>query len=197
MRRRIDFDALFLALNDLPGFEEWVFHPGMLFDTRGKWWTDRGSRGSAHEGVDFCLYAGADTAVHALEPGSLVPAMDDGTVTAVREDLLGRTVFVRHDAAGDKPLFSIYAHVEPCAAIAPGARVAAGHPLAAVAALRRRVPGMLPHLHLSFALIRPECGPHGPDWTMINERKGLELLDPLRLLRCRHRVEAAVPRRQA
>ena len=196
MNHRIDFDELFLQLNHLPDFAQWIFHPGMLFDSRRKWWTQQGLRRSAHEGIDFCLYANQRGSIRSLEPGARVPAMEQGTVVSMQKDLLGNTVFVRHDTFSPDgwPLCSIYAHVQIHAQIAPGSEVSPGDCLASVAAPDKFIAGMLPHLHLSLAWIDPaRLLDSGPDWEMINSRTGLQLVDPMRFLSCSHQVKDPSP----
>jgi len=39
-----------------PGLKEWIFCPGMLFHAVCKWWGDKGTRNTPHEGLDLFLY---------------------------------------------------------------------------------------------------------------------------------------------
>jgi len=189
-----DFDAAFLDLNPAWNgrFGQWLFHPGMLFETRRKWWSGAGLRGTAHEGIDFCSVLTAEGTVCRIGPEDRFPAILPGRVALVLDDLLGQTLVLEHpEAPGDGwPLASLYAHARPVDAVQPGCLLQAGDPVVTVPPPKRSINGMHAHLHLSVIRVDPARPLDQLDWRRINARDGLQLESPFTWLTCRHRIEA-------
>ena len=74
---------------DKGGFKEWVFCPGMLFNSTDKWWGDQGKRDKPHEGLDLCLYKDRKDTILRLGEKAKVPAIYDGRVVRIVDDFLG------------------------------------------------------------------------------------------------------------
>ncbi len=47
--------AAIASANGLEQDIEWLFYPGMLPDSRLKWWGDFRNRPTEHEGIDICF----------------------------------------------------------------------------------------------------------------------------------------------
>ncbi len=179
------FDVLLAAANGLPakGFRRWVFADGMAFGAERQWWGGRARRAVPHEGVDFCLYETATGGLGELAAGSLAPAAMAGVVAHSHADFLGRSVWLRHAVAGagDRCLYSVYGHLAPDSFVAPGEEVAAGAIIGVVAAPARAGSTIMPHLHLTVAWVANTVAPENLDWSLVQNRELVELLDPLSL----------------
>ena len=165
------------------GFEKWLFYPGMLFSSVEKWWGDRGTRPTAHEGLDICLYRTKDGQICRLTPDTMIPAMYDGRVVRLDDDFLGKSVYVRHEAYDDegRPFFTIYGHIVPADHIRVGVSLRQGEIFATISAFEKKKVRILPHLHLSVARI-PESFPcENLNWSVLGEQEQISLLDPLKL----------------
>lgn len=169
------------GLNDFAGagFARLVFERGMLFGDGSKWWGDRGKRTAPHEGLDIRYYRDGAGAVRPLGR-ALVPAIADGTVIRIIDDLLGRSVFVSHGSPiAGKLLFSIYAHVDPAGAVQPGASVRVGREIAVIAGAHGTGGAAPSHLHLSMALVPESRAEERLDWKSMGPDSDVMLIDPL------------------
>ena len=81
---------------DQGGFKEWVFCPGMLFNSTDKWWGDQGKRDKPHEGLDLCLYKDREDKILRLGEKAKVPVIYDGIVVGIVDDFLGKSVIIEH-----------------------------------------------------------------------------------------------------
>lgn len=166
----------------LPGFRNWVFHPGMLFGSLCKWWGGQGKRHTAHEGLDLCLYRDKGGNMVTFLQELRIPALSGGEVIGVVDDFLGRSIFIRHPFHGGDggQLITAYGHTDPLAGIAPGQAVKAG---AIIATVRPGVGkgGIMPHLHLSVGRARPEWPFGALGWPAMADGT-VTLVDPLALL---------------
>ena len=159
----------------------WLFTPGMLFGSREKWWPDAGYRPTAHEGLDICYFTDGLGRVLQLDPGAKVPVMNTGTVIAICDDFLGRSVFLEHDRDG---LISVYAHIVPLRIIAPGFKVGEGEVIGNVAGTTGRKNRMPAHLHVTIMNIPPGLSGKPLDWNFICGSGRVLLLDPLKMMVC-------------
>ena len=188
-------DATFLddltALNDFSGAgcTGLLFERGMLFGSREKWWGGRGGRPAAHEGLDIRYYRDGCGAVRAFRGRTLVPALAGGAVVRITGDLMGRTVFVRHEPllAGMR-LFSIYAHVDPAGIVHDGSAVSSGNAIAVIADTAGKKGSAPPHLHLSLALVPEDFPPALLDWKSMGPDSGISFLDPLERIGTRFEI---------
>jgi len=175
---------------DFPGVEQWLFCPGMLFQSTEKWWGDRGSRPRPHEGVDLLLYLDRGDRVRRLDETAQIRAFLDGTVVGMIPDFLGESVIVEHpppDENGDR-VHLIYAHTRPSKEIAAGTRVSRGDAIATLALPGRSSFPMAPHLHVSVAQSAQPVGLDHFNWHTLGDSKVLTLLDPLGLAGIPHRI---------
>ena len=116
-----DYFRRLAVINRLDGFKEWVFEPGMQFGEKSKWWGG-GERTTPHEGIDLLNYRDADGNTIKINPGMKIPAIFKGTVTAIKEDFLGKSIFIRHPQYHETKmvLFTAYGHTEPDKGLFPG-----------------------------------------------------------------------------
>ena len=161
----------------------WRFYPGMLFGNLEKWWPDAGPRPTAHEGLDICYYTDALGEDLQFDPGVRVPVMTAGTVLALCDDFLGRSVFLAHGQE-QEPLISVYAHIRPLAAVGPGFVASAGEVIGTVADTAGRRNRMPAHLHLTIMKIPAGVPAASLDWTFICRSDMVTLFDPLTKLFC-------------
>ncbi len=191
--QRIEYGRLLAAANPQLALDkaEYFFHPGMLFDSRQKWWGDFGERHAPHEGIDICFYSPSQDKTHPLPPETVVPALSSGRVLAVIDDFLGRTVCVSHDRPTQETirLLSIYAHITPLSDIEAGLVLDAGQIIGRINRSLRLPPGMLPHLHLSVGVLDPQTDADSLSWPRLNKRQGIRLLDPLEYISLPYRID--------
>jgi hypothetical protein len=176
---------------DSAGFREWVFHPGMLFGALVTWWGKGGGRDRPHEGLDVRRYRDARGRIHGLDGTIRIPVMYEGEIAAIRDDFLGRSVFVRHpirDGEGRR-LHTIYGHTAP-GGVRAGDALREGEVFATLAeppAVSTSAPA---HLHLSIAWVPPSIPGGALDWRTMGDARRVLLLDPLRVVSFPHAVLA-------
>ncbi|RJQ46183.1 MAG: M23 family metallopeptidase [Nitrospiraceae bacterium] len=181
------------ALHEM-GFKEWVFHPGMLFNSHEKWWDRPGERKTSHEGLDMCLFRDADNKISRLKINTKVPVMFDGVVTKILDDFMGKTIIIEHTFSNNKKsrLCTLYAHVMPHPDIHPGAIVSKGDIIAAIADTAGSRCGILPHLHISVLAISEDISYEELNWENIGTARGIVLMDPLEFIDWQYAVMKVV-----
>lgn len=170
-----------------------LFHPGMLFGSRERWWGNPAPRPTPHEGVDLWLWEDDEGRASILPATFRVPAPLPGVVARLLPDFLGLTVCLRHAAGqGEACLYSLLGHLRPQDHLREGSRVAAGDVLGTLAAPLQptRVP---PHLHLTLACLPPARETELLDWGVLGRHPAVHLLDPLPWLRLPHRLTGELP----
>jgi murein DD-endopeptidase MepM/ murein hydrolase activator NlpD len=180
------FTEFLIRENDLAksGFDQWVFQPGMLFNSPDKWWGHRGKRDTPHEGLDLCLYRVPNGRIFCIDENTRIPVMYDGVVVAIVNDFLGKSLIVEHELSdSDSPRFcSIYGHTNPPADLQIGKPVKKGDILATLADSSRSKSGIRPHLHISLGWTAKFISYDRFDWETIGTWDMLTLLDPLDVL---------------
>ena len=178
---------------DLTDFGEWLFYPGMLFNSDDKWWGNLSVRDTPHEGLDLSLYRDHNGRNISLKSGALVPVMYDGEVVRVINDFLGKTIFVRHREFGNcvQDFYTIYGHVMPSNKVARGVILTEGDLLGSIADTSGSRSDLPAHLHISVALISKEITEDMLDWTAVRDLRRVKLFDPLAFLDCKFTVAAA------
>ena len=168
---------------------EFLFLKGMMFREREKWWESGGTRPAPHEGIDILYYADESGNVRSFNPGTRIPAAGNGIVAAVINDLLGKTIFLRHEVyRGDRGLYSAYAHIQPREKIGQGMTVRAGEVIAEINPLEEGKIAISPHLHLTLAWIPHRLFPGKISWDIMGTGEGIALLDPLEYLGLPYRI---------
>jgi hypothetical protein len=163
------------------GVQAWLFSPGMLFGSLEKWWPDTGCRPTAHEGLDICYFTDSLGRNLQFDPGVKVPVMTAGTVIAICNDFIDRSVFVEHQP---ERLISVYAHIVPLRTIGPGYKVREGEVIGNVADTTGRKNKMPAHLHIT--IMKNPAGLSGEhlDWNFICRSGRGALIDPLKMIAC-------------
>ena len=163
------------------GFLQWAFYPGMLFQSRERWWDNGGFRDKPHEGIDLCLYNDQSGSTRALDTAAPIPVMYRGCVKNIIDDYIGKTVFMAHDIYNDtvKQLYSIYGHVEPLGRIESGVILEEGEIVGSIAGTEGKRLKILPHVHISVAFIPESFPAEHLDWKIMNESPDITLLNPL------------------
>lgn len=177
------FTEMLIEANELDrqDFKNWVFCPGMLFNSTGKWWGDHGRRDFPHEGIDLCLYNDISGRIHRLDEKIRIPVMHDGVVKALFADYLGQAVIIEHDGLRSETgrYISVYAHTKPLDEIKPGIAVKQGGIIGTIADTSRSKAKILPHLHLSFGRPSPGLVYEPFVWNIMRDPDRVTLLDPL------------------
>jgi hypothetical protein len=168
---------------DEQGFVDWVFRPGMLFDSDRNWWGQPGRRRTTHEGVDFCYFLRSN-GIAQLDDSSKVPAPFAGRVAAIIDDFLSQTVIIDSGALsnGKARQLTLLAHIAPLTTLEPGSAIAEGEVVGHVAPRKRQKNELPPHLHVSIGVVSTSVDLETLDWPTIVARRVIELLDPLPLL---------------
>lgn len=188
--RYLDSIAEMNNLGDGSAQVRWYFYPGMLQDSPDKWWADFGFRHASHEGIDICFY-NSGKGVRALEPGARIPALDDGVVLNISNDLLGQSIAVsynpglsqnsilsKNDSVQLTPIL-VYSHLEPCPELAQGDRVSKGQRIATIFDTRKKKSKLLSHLHLSCLLIFAGFLSDELDWSLFADRGQVTYINPV------------------
>lgn len=168
-------------LND---FTEWVFHPGMLFHARTKWWGDQGQRDKPHEGLDLCLYKDMRKRIHNLDENTKIPMIQDGVVVRIIDDFIGQSIIIEHKPSHiDQFIFyTIYGHTFQNEKLNEGATVKKGDIIANIADPGKSNKNILPHLHVSLAYSPNVISYDQLDWKQFSSLETLTLLDPLQIM---------------
>lgn len=183
-RSNTDFGKTLARRNGLleQQFLQWAFHPGMLFNSREKWWGDMGRRQRPHEGLDVAFFLDLLGKTVPIPGHSVVPVMFQGEVLVFGEDdFFGHTLYVKHSAMrdGDKVLCTIYGHVTPHPDLYPRKMVQTGEAIASVSNFGKPKSGVTAHLHLSVAWIAEASTRGTLTWKTINDSSEVQLIDPM------------------
>lgn len=181
-----NFNQLIIRKSDLhkQNFKEWLFWPGMLYNSEDKWWGDFGTRGTPHEGLDLCLYKNHHGKVLCLDDTVLISALYDGEIVGLANDFLGKTIIMEHRILNSRGrrLCVIYAHLIPVKEIHIGRKIKNGDVIATIADTNRTTSGILPHLHISVGWSSRGMAYDRFDWKTIMKQNTLSLRDPLDLI---------------
>lgn len=160
---------------------EWLFYPGMLPDSRLKWWGDFGNRPAAHEGIDICFYRHRTGPILSLLSGAPVPAWSSGTVINVCDDFLGRSLVVETEThpSNDTRILEIYAHLSVSEEISPGTRIQTGQIIARIADTHALGSVLPPHLHLSCIEVLASIPGHELNWSLFPRRDKANVIHPV------------------
>lgn len=164
------------------GYGRLLFFPGMLFESRQKWWGRGGMRDQSHEGVDICFFADACDSRFRLDETTRVPAAFDGQVAGIIPDFLGSTVILAHKTDDlEQSFFVLYAHLRPDAGLYKGRNLSAGQTFAAIAPphANKVLP---PHLHLSMMDAHGIPPLETLDWPLLNGLDRNRFMDPLEMI---------------
>jgi hypothetical protein len=163
------------------GFGGWHVDPEMRFGASHMWWAGHGPRPRPHEGLDLCFYRDNHQVVQRLDIETRIPAMYDGIVVRLCDDLLGRSVMMEHRFP-EQPglLYTLYGHTRPRESLVAGQAVRAGEIVARLAPVTRPRSTVLPHLHISLGWSPEPVAAERLGWAFLPEV--LHLLDPLPLL---------------
>jgi hypothetical protein len=177
------FFELLLAANRprLAGFKQWLFHPGMLFQSREQWWGQKKPRSTPHEGLDLCWFEDVAGSRQTLDQTTVIPAPFPGTVVKITPDFLGQSIFLTHALVPvpGRRLLTAFGHASPREGLTVGEKVAVGDILATVSAPANRKASVPPHLHITLALIPDGLSPEQLAWKTIGTDPTITLLDPL------------------
>ena len=181
MPRFIQYLSSIAAANNLKEGIEWVFYPGMLPDSKSKWWGDWKTRHAPHEGIDICLFRAPDRTIHCLKPGALVPAWSTGTVVNLCADFLGHTLVVEPEktTGGPARVLEVFSHLAPLEGITPGTRVGAGRIIARTFDTRTKGSPLLSHLHLSCIEVVPHIPFAALNWSLFPLREKVNVINPV------------------
>jgi len=158
---------------------------GMTFGAPDTWWAEKGPRARPHEGLDICFFSDMEGRVLRLLPGTKIPVMYDGTLVALLDDFLGKTLIVEHGIRDEdgRVLCSMYAHLTPDETMQPGRVLQQGDIIAGLAPAPSKA-AILPHLHLSLGWASRAIEYDALDWRTLGEEEKLALVDPLPALGC-------------
>ncbi len=187
------FDYLLIGnAESLADFQWWLFHPGMLFQSRTQWWGKRGPRNRPHEGLDLCCYANATGRNGRVGQDFCIPATFTGQIVKIEDDFLGKSIYLGHGiySPNGRRLFTVYGHTTPRGLLTAGDRVAEGEIIGAVSVLAKKAL-VRPHLHLTLAWIPPAVPVDRLSWPNLGSDPGITLIDPLIVFPTAYRIIAA------
>jgi len=159
---------------------EWLFHCGMLFLSKKKWWGDFQFRLTAHEGIDITYFRTHPFETRCFNDHTKVPAMDDGLILNICNDFLGQTLVVDHKtrAASKRKILYVYAHIIPDVTIKVGQLIRKNEIIARVCNTWKN-PLLPPHLHFScFDVPRQIQGEH-LNWNLFSKNPDAHPINPV------------------
>jgi hypothetical protein len=190
------FNELLKSYNNLDklGFQEWIFHPAMLFGSNRKWWGDLGKRDRPHEGLDICRYWTEEKEIRYLGEKTKVPVIFEGRVVKVCNDFLGESLFISHGTfeRNGSLLYTIYGHIKPSSRLVPGHRLIGGDIIGTIADARKSSRTIPPHLHVSVAWIPHTVSAQELHWRIIRDLAEVILVDPLCLIECPYSIAVSI-----
>ncbi|WP_299978876.1 peptidoglycan DD-metalloendopeptidase family protein [Desulfobacula sp.] len=159
----------------------WLFHCGMLFSSKDKWWGDFKFRHSAHEGIDITYYRTHLDGMHRFDDSIKVPAMDDGIILNICDDFLGQTLVIEHEnpLLFNRRILFAYAHIIPEKNLKTDRIVKKGEIIARVCDTCKN-PQLPPHLHFSCFEVLKQVPPEHLDWNLFfSENLEVNLVHPI------------------
>jgi hypothetical protein len=149
---------------------QWLFHCGMLFSTRDKWWGNFKFRHTAHEGIDITYFRTARDRLNCFDDTVKIPAMDDGQVLNICDDFLGKSLVVEQQAPGarEERIVFVYAHIIPAQEIKTGNIIQKNTFIATVCHTRKN-PQLPPHLHFSCFEVGHRIKEKNLNWTLFSD----------------------------
>jgi hypothetical protein len=170
-----------LPLNSTNTFKvQWLFHCGMLFSSRDKWWGDFKYRQSTHEGIDITFYRLPDNKIHCFDDSIRVPAMDDGIIVNICDDFLARTLVVKYTkiSASNTQIFFAYAHIIPKKDLKSGHKIKKNEVIATICKNSKN-PQLPPHLHFSCFEVPKDISPEYLNWDFFSKSSDINLINPV------------------
>ncbi|MCP3875628.1 MAG: M23 family metallopeptidase [Desulfobacteraceae bacterium] len=164
---------------------QWLFHCGMLFSTRDKWWGDFKFRHSSHEGIDITYYRTQPYKTHLsmidhFDNSIKVPAMDDGVILNICDDFLGQTIVVeqKKQLIPKKRILFVYAHIIPEVNLKIGDSINSKDIIAKVCDTYKN-PQLPPHLHFSCFEISNKTPSDHLNWNLFSKSDEVNLINPV------------------
>ena len=180
------FFKYLVAINrpHLDNFKEWIFLPGMLFNSLEKWWGDQGRRTTPHEGLDLCSFVEGNGRIKNLDRHTKIPAAFAGEIVKIDLDFLGKSIFISHGIFDERgrQLYLAYGHTAPRDSLGIGSKVTAGETIAVISDPPGKKLSILPHVHITFAWIPPSIATYELNWDNLGKNPGIGLIDPLAVL---------------
>ena len=168
---------------DRRGFKAWVFVPAMLFGAEAKWWGDRGKRTSPHEGLDCCLFSDPWGNLLRLKEGTRIPAMYAGTVVAIIDDFLGKSIVLEHRLPNNHgPFLTIYGHTVVKDTLHVGSTVNEAEIVGTLAGTSKSPVHVHPHLHVSLAQPSDRASYENLTWRHLSDPELFTMTDPLSVI---------------
>ena len=180
-RRYLDLLANINGLGQGEQAVQWLFFPGMLAESRAKWWGDFKRRHADHEGVDICFHRPAQCPVRRLETETMIPAFSGGIIRNICPDFLGHSIVTEPEEFSSGPfrVLLVYSHLSPVAGLTPGTRVEQGQILAKLFDTASKGSILLPHLHLSCIETPLGIPDAALDWTLFPYRDKVNPINPV------------------
>ncbi len=181
MKRFAQYLAVLAKTNALGKQVDWLFYPGMLQESRAKWWDDFAWRPKAHEGVDICFYRQGQEKITPLAKDTRVPAMDKGLILNRCEDFLGESLVITHGKIDDDfpRVVLVYSHLEIDKTLVPGNWVEKGEIIARLFDTGKKQSKLLSHLHLSCIELMDKIPLEDLNWKLFPDRKKINLINPV------------------
>ena len=178
------FTENFIKANGLSDreFNEWLLVTGMLFGTTNIWWGNQNLRKSKHEGIDLGFYRDRNQKVIEFDKSAKIPAIFSGVVVGIFNDLLGKSVFMRHKIIDieNRELCSILGHIKPGRDICSGKILKEGEIIGSIADVGKSI--VKPHLHITMGWVEKEITDDVFNWNVIGKSEVLELIDPIEII---------------
>ena len=159
---------------------QWLFHCGMLFSSRDKWWGDFKYRHSVHEGIDIGFYKTSSNTIHCFDNSIKVPAMDDGIILNICDDFLAQTLVIKYKdcVSFSRQILFVYAHIIPEKGLKPGHIVTTNDLIAKISNTYKN-PQLPPHLHFSCFEISRDIKPEHLNWDLFSKSPDINLINPV------------------
>ena len=158
----------------------WLFYPGMLLDSYGKWWDDFGKRPCAHEGIDICFFREGSKKITPLAKNANIPAMDKGLILNRCKDFLGESLVIAHEgicSLSPKVVF-VYSHLEIEKTLVPGCQVERDQVIGRTFDTSKKQSKLLSHLHLSCVELMDKVPLADLNWDLFPDRGKVNLINP-------------------
>ncbi len=166
---------------------QWIFHSGMLFSSKDKWWGDYGTRKSLHEGVDITMFKIKSKMEHKIfefNESIKIPAMDDGIILNICDDLLGKTIVIKQKENNslNRQVLFVYAHILPENNLITGSNVKKNDIIAKICNTHKhpQIQSQIPcHLHLSCFETLNNIKHDDLNWDMFTKSPEINLINPV------------------